>query len=140
MQIIEEPVGDVTRSCKNYATEGGDRLVIGGTLEIMEGATVTGIPPASVSAATEEALGGVLAATKAGTDTVEAKIGEDHKLYVPPYTLPTAEADTLGGVLLAANQVPSAATELAGLVTEFNTLLAALKAAGIMAADQPGSM
>ena len=97
---------------------------------------MTGLPPAAVAVATEETLGGVLAAAKAETDTLEAKIGEDHKLYVPPYTLPAAEAAALGGVLLAANQAASTATELSGLVTEFNTLLAALKAAGIMAADE----
>ena len=123
-------------NAKNYMAQGGDRLVIGGTLEIKEGASVTGLPAATASAATEEALGGVLAAAKAETDTLEAKIGEDHKLYVPPYTLPAAEAAALGGVLLAANQAASTATELSGLVTEFNTLLAALKAAGIMAADE----
>ena len=127
-------------NAKNYMAQGGDRLVIGGTLEIQEGASVTGLPPAAVAVATEEALGGVLAAAKAETDTLEAKIGEDHKLYVPPYTLPAAEAAALGGVLLAANQAASTAMELSGLVTEFNTLLAALKAAGIMAADEVGSM
>ena len=123
-------------NAKNYMAQGGDRLVIGGTLEILEGASVTGLPAAKVAVATETSLGGVLAAIKAETDTVEAKIGEDHKLYVPPYTLPAAEAAALGGVLLAANQAASTATELSGLVTEFNTLLAALKAAGIMAADE----
>ena len=123
-------------NAKNYMAQGGDRLVIGGSLEIQEGASVTGLPPAVVAVATEETLGGVLAVAKAETDTVEAKIGEDHKLYVPPYTLPAAEAAALGGVLLAANQAASTATELSGLVTEFNTLLAALKAAGIMAADE----
>ena len=125
-------------NAKNYMAQGGDRLVIGGSLEILEGASVTGLPAAKVAVATETSLGGVLAAIKAETDTVEAKIGEDHKLYVPPYTLPAAEAGTLGGVLLAANQAASTATELAGLVTELNTLLAALKAAGIMAADVAG--
>ena len=125
-------------NARNYMAQGGDRLVIGGTLEIKEGASVTGLPSATVAAATETSIGGVLAAAKAETDTVEAKIGEDQKLYVPPYTLPAAETGTLGGVLLAANQAASAATELAGLVTEFNTLLAALKAAGIMAADEAG--
>ena len=125
-------------NAKNYMAQGGDRLVIGGTLEIQEGASVTGLPAATVAAATEEALGGMLAAAKTETETVEAKIGEDHKLYVPPYTLPAAEAAALGGVLLAANQAASTATELSGLVTEFNTLLAALKAAGIMAADVAG--
>ena len=29
---------------KNYAEQGGDKWVIGGTLEIKEGATVTGLP------------------------------------------------------------------------------------------------
>ncbi len=122
-------------NAKNYMAQGGDRLVIGGSLEILEGASVTGLPPATVSAATEETIGGVIAAAKTETDTVEAKIGEDRKLYVPPYTLPAAVADTIGGVKLAANQAASTATEVSGLVTEFNTLLAALKAAGIMAAD-----
>ena len=123
-------------NAKNYRAQGGDRWVIGGSLEILEGASVTGLPPAEVAAATEETLGGVLAAAKAEIDTVEAKIGEDHKIYVPPYTLPAAEAAALGGVLLAANQSASTATELSGLVTEFNTLIAALKAAGIMTADE----
>ena len=123
-------------NAKNYMAQGGDRLVIGGSLEILEGASVTGLPPAAVAAATEETLGGVIAAAKTETDTVEAKIGEDRKLYVPPYTLPAAVSDTLGGVKLAVNQAASTATEVSGLVTEFNTLLAALKAAGIMAADE----
>ena len=123
-------------NAKNYRTQGGDRLVIGGSLEIKEGATVTGLPSASVAVATGETFGGVIAAAKSESDTVEAKIGEDHKLYVPPYTLPAAEAGTLGGVMLTANQAASTATELSGLVTEFNTLLAALKTAGVMAVDE----
>lgn len=35
----------------------------------------------------------------------------------------------------AANQAASTATDLEGLVTDFNTLLASLKTAGLMAAD-----
>lgn len=42
-------------TCKNYMTEGGDKTVIGGTLEILEGATVTGLP--STPAATTAAAG-----------------------------------------------------------------------------------
>ena len=30
---------------KNYMEQGGDKWVIGGTLEIKEGASVTGLPP-----------------------------------------------------------------------------------------------
>lgn len=29
---------------KNYTEQGGDKTVIGGTLEIKEGATITGLP------------------------------------------------------------------------------------------------
>ena len=51
-------------------------------------------------------------------------------------SLPEATADAIGGVKLAENQADSEAEELATLVTDFNTLLASLKAAGIMAADE----
>ena len=44
MQVIEEPVGDLTRNCKNYTTDGGDRLVIGGTLEMLDDAEIIGLP------------------------------------------------------------------------------------------------
>ncbi len=81
-------------NAKNYMAQGGDRLVIGGTLEIKEGASVTG--------------------------------------------LPVAAAGSAGVVVMSTNQVASVATDVAALVTDFNTLLQKLKAAGIMAADEPG--
>jgi len=65
---------------KNYTEQGGEKTVIGGILEIKEGASVTGLP-------------------------------------------------------VAENQVDSTATDVAGLVTDFNALLAKLKAAGLMEAD-----
>lgn len=65
---------------KNYTEQGGEKTVIGGTLEIKEGASVTGLPAAE-------------------------------------------------------NQAASTATDATGLVTDFNALLAKLKAAGLMAAD-----
>lgn len=48
------------------------------------------------------------------------------------YTLPAATTSALGGVKKAANQVDSVATDVAGVVTDFNALLAKLKAAGMM--------
>lgn len=63
---------------KNYTEQGGEKTVIGGTLEIKPGATVTGLPKAE------------------------------------------AQAD-------------SVATTIEGLVTDFNALLAKLRAAGIIA-------
>lgn len=65
---------------KNYMEQGGEKLVIGGTLEILEGASVTGLP-------------------------------------------------------IAENQADSTATDVAGLVTDFNALLVKLKAAGLMEAE-----
>ena len=64
---------------KNYS-ENGDRLIIGGTLEILYGAIVNGMPK-------------------------------------------------------AANQTASVATEVADLVTDFNSLLKKLKAANLMEQD-----
>lgn len=66
---------------KNYTEQGGEKTVIGGTLEIAEGGQVLG-------------------------------------LFTP-----------------AAFQADSVATDVAGLVTDFNALLAKLIAAGLMAAE-----
>lgn len=66
---------------KNYTEQGGEKTVIGGTLEIKQEASVMGLP-------------------------------------------------------VADNQADSTATDTAGLVTDFNSLLAKLKAAGVMAADE----
>lgn len=65
---------------KNYTEQGGEKTVIGGVLEIKEGASVMGLP-------------------------------------------------------VAENQADSTATDVAGLVTDFNALLAKLKAAGLMESD-----
>ena len=63
---------------KNYMQQGAEKWVIGGALEVLPGATVTGLPT-------------------------------------------------------AAYQADSVATTVEGLVTDFNALLAKLKAAGLMA-------
>lgn len=65
---------------KNYMEQGGEKWVIGGTLEIKEGASVIGLPS-------------------------------------------------------AVHQADSAASDVPGLLADFNALLAKLKAAGLMAAD-----
>jgi hypothetical protein len=64
---------------KNYS-ENGDKLIIGGTLELLDGAKLSGFP-------------------------------------------------------VAENQVLSAATTIADLKTDFNSLLEKLKAAGLMESD-----
>lgn len=51
------------------------------------------------------------------------------------YTLPEATAETLGGVHQAANVAESSATSVADLKGTVNSILSALKAAGIMTPD-----
>jgi hypothetical protein len=115
---------------KNYTEQGGEKTVIGGVLEIKEGASVTGLPSSGLTAATETTLGGIKAATKTETDTVPAKIGEDGKLYVPSYPV-------ISEIPVAENQADSTASDVAGLLTDFNSLLSKLKTAGLMTADTP---
>ena len=120
---------------KNYTEQGGEKTVIGGTLEIKEGASVTGLSADPLLVATEETLGGVKAAAAGEDNTVEVKIGEDGKLYAPTY--PTDATESVSGLVkMAANQAYSIAEDTATLVTDFNALLAKLKAAGLMAADE----
>jgi hypothetical protein len=113
---------------KNYTEQGGDKTVIGGTLEIKEGASVTGLPSPELSAATETTLGGIKAATKTETDSIPAKIGPDGILYVPTYP-------TVPEIPVVQNQVASVAEDIPGLLSDFNSLLTKLKTAGLMAAD-----
>lgn len=49
------------------------------------------------------------------------------------YTLPPATTTVLGGVKMGAAVADSAATDVAGLVSDYNALLASLRAAGIIA-------
>ena len=44
MQIVEEPAVEGQHNCKNYMTDGGDTLVIGGALVIENSAMVIGLP------------------------------------------------------------------------------------------------
>lgn len=114
---------------KNYTEQGGEKTVIGGSLEIKEGASVTGLPTPTLSVATETVLGGILADSKAETDTVSVKIDETGLLYVPTYP-------DIPETPVMVNQANSEATEIATLVSDFNALLLKLKTSGFMAADQ----
>lgn len=108
---------------KNYTEQGGEKTVIGGTFEVLDGATVTGVTGIT-SAAKATVLGGIKAATKGGGDTVEAKIdGTSSKLYVPTYPVIPKAAN----VALAAGEAPTKA--------EFDALITALITAGLMASE-----
>lgn len=113
---------------KNYTEQGGEKTVIGGTLEIKAEATVTGLAANPLLAATDSTLGGVKAAAKEETDTVPAKIGADGKLYVPTYPV-------VPEVPVTEYQADSTAEDLPTLLADFNALLAKLKTAGLMATE-----
>lgn len=49
-----------------------------------------------------------------------------------PVTVPPATTSAIGGVKKMINQANTVATDVAGLVTDFNALLTKLKAAGMM--------
>jgi hypothetical protein len=88
---------------KNYTAQGGEKTVIGGEIEILSGGKIK---------------------VDAGA-TVEG-------LQTSAYTLPTATTTKIGGVKKAASQADSVAVDAAGLLTDFNALLAKLRTAGIL--------
>lgn len=111
-----------TYATKNYTAHGGYETVIGGEivikgkLTVEEGAEVTGLSANPLNAATADTLGGI-------------KVGDG--LTITDGVL-SADIDTP-----AANQAASTAATVAALKDDFNTLLEALKTAGLMAADTP---
>jgi len=107
---------------KNYSTDGGDKFVIGGTLEITEGASVTGITTATI------------VDNLTSTDATKALSAKQGKVLKDAASALTTTVDGKLTATIAANQAASTETTNP-TVAEFNTLLAALKAAGLMAAD-----
>ena len=47
-------------NCKNYSTDGGDKLVIGGELEIKSGAKITGLQAENQSNSTATTVEGLV--------------------------------------------------------------------------------
>ena len=109
---------------KNYFTDGGDTLVIGGKLVVDEGAQVEGLDTDGsddLPAATKHDLGVV----RVGTGLEISASG----------TLSVGQATTVlyGGIKQLPYQANTTAATLADLEAEFNALLSALRAAGAMA-------
>ena len=110
-----------THNTKNYMAHGGNELVIGGKLTFLEGAEVENFPGGgggggsyTLPPATASTLGGV----KVGSGL---SVTEEGVLSADGFTPAAAQAD-------------SEATTIAALKEDFNTLLAALHTAGLMAA------
>lgn len=103
-------------NAKNYTEQGGSVTHIGGKLVIDEGAEVIGLSANPLSKATNDTLGGI----KVGGNL---SIDSDGVL----------SAD---GITPVSNQADSEATTIATLKDDFNALLAKLKSAGFMTADE----
>ena len=102
----------------NYSTDGGNKLHIGGTLEVGDGATVTGLTDiGAIPTASADTLGCIKVGD--GLSIAEGVLSVD--MCTP-----------------AANQAASTADTVAKLKTDFNALLEALKDAGLMASDEAG--
>jgi hypothetical protein len=131
---------------KNYTEQGGEKTIIGGTLEIpgaldLTGTTITGaVTAAVVNNLTTTATGSALDAAqgKALKTLVDARVTTAsivNDLTTGGTTVPlSAEQGKTLGARVAANQTASVEASTP-TVTEFNALLAKLKAAGLMAAD-----
>ena len=119
-------MADNTYNTKNYQEQGGEKWVIGGTLEVLPTATVTGLPADPPQVATNATLGGIKAPAKTD-EAVPVAIDEDGFLFVSEVTFPT--------VPVAEAVADSVAEDVAGINTVINTILASLKAAGLMATE-----
>ena len=68
-----------------------------------------------------------------GAGYIEAVLSVAEQVNAGGATVPAATTSTAGVVKQAAVQADSVATDVAGLVTDFNALLAKLRTAGILA-------
>lgn len=120
-------IGDGSIGTSKFAADA--KAPLAGTADAAPWAGVTGKPTVIAAgadqAAARAAIGAGTSNLALGTTSTTAKAGD--------YTPPNAGAAVRGLVLQAATQANSAATDVAGLVTDFNALLAKLKAAGSMA-------
>ena len=102
-------------NAKNYTEQGGETTHFGGKVVFEEGVEVEGLSANPLNKASASTLGGI----KVGNGL---SIDSDGVL----------SAD---GISPAANQADSTATDVTGLVTDFNALITKLKTAGLMEAD-----
>ena len=105
---------------KNYTEQGGEKTVIGGSLEITASGKLTVVQGATIEGVVSAPVVDALDSTSA-TSALSAKQGKVLNDAIAAKT--------------AATQADSTATEVVGLVTDFNALLAKLKTAGLMAAE-----
>lgn len=128
--------GDVTTAQITDATTVGKAVLTAADAAAARtaiGATTVGsnVVTAADAAAARTAIGAGTSSLEIGAGATQAMAG--NTVIPPAYTLPNATASVRGGVLQAVTQANSIATDVAGLVADFNALLAKLKTAGMVA-------
>ena len=86
---------------KNYTEQGGDKTVIGGTLEIKKGASVTGLPAAKNQAASTATT---VAGLKDNFNELLLKLKESGYMVPDDWNVSVAKISTPSGEELIANQ------------------------------------
>lgn len=82
-------------NAKNYTEQGGEKTVIGGTLEILEGASVTGLPSSSTPAENQAAsTASTVAGLKDDFNALLAKLKAAGLMAADPVTEPEEPAGT----------------------------------------------
>ena len=110
---------------KNYNEQGGDKTVIGGTLEIKSGASVTGLPASSLPTASKSVKGIVKVGTNINVDSAGTI----------SVSFPNAGSGVRGMIYQGANVPDCAATSVAGVNATLNHLLSVLRAIGARASE-----
>lgn len=139
------------RTCKNYSTDGGDKWVVGGVLAIEEGAEVEGITTATIVDALTSTEATKALSAKQGkilNDKVDALVVDALDSTDATKALSAKQGKALNeavaalqgdvDLMVAENQEESTATEVVGLVADFNALVGKLVAAGLMEAPEEG--
>lgn len=85
---------------------------------------------AADAAAARAAIGAGTSSLAIGTTSTTALAG--NTAIPPAYTLPAATTSVIGGVKKMATQADSTATDVAGLLADFNAFLAKARTAGLM--------
>jgi len=112
-------------NAKNYTEQGGEKTVIGGTLEVSAGASVTGITTATIvdNLTSDDA-----------TKALSAKQGKALKTLVDAKYTATNATTAVSG-LVKQSALVAEAVGATPTAVEFKALLDALKTAGIMASE-----
>lgn len=106
-------------NCKNYMTDGGDTLVIGGKLSVAEGATIEGMASATTAPATSSTLGLV---------KVGANVDVSAQGAISVKTASTSNKGVVKQGVAVADAEGDAPT-----AAEFKALLDSLRGAGVIA-------